>query len=328
MTAGLWSRSTLRALRREIAALDPSSSVVHCHGWAKVLSPSIGRALAERPVPTLYTMHEYFLACPNGGFFDYQKKEICTRRPLSLSCLCTNCDVRHASHKAWRIARSALARSIGQMPRGLKHVAYISQTQLRAMNAYLPAEARRHALPNPVGNGGLPVDARANEAYIFVGRLSPEKGGLLFAKAALIAGVKAMFVGDGPEAGAIRKANPDAIITGWVSPTEVQAHLSGARALIFPSLWYEGQPLAPIEALIRGVPVVCGSWSAASEVVEHGVNGVIYNSPDVESLANSLTQVASIPAFDARSLADEMSPERHLNRLLNIYEEMLAQDPT
>lgn len=327
MAAGLWNRAALLALRREIAALDPGSSVVHCHGWAKVLSPSVGRALAASPVPVIYTMHEYFLACPNGGFFDYQKREICTRRPLSLGCICTDCDVRHISHKAWRVARSAIARSIGHMPRGLRHVAYISQTQLRAMDAYLPVTAQRHALPNPVEIGGDPVDTRRNEAYVFVGRLSPEKGGLLFAKAAKIAGVKAVFVGDGPEAVAIRGANQDATITGWVSPDEVQAHLSSARALVFPSLWYEGQPLVPIEALIRGVPVVCGSWSAASEVVDHGVNGVIYDSPDVPSLAASLAQVASIPAFDARTLADEISPRRHLERLLEIYEEMLSQDP-
>ncbi len=97
----------------------------------------------------------------------------------------------------------------------------------------------------------------------------------MFAEAAQRAGVRAIFVGDGPEADQIRRINPAAEITGWVSPEEVQNRLGTARAVVFPSLWYEGQPLVPIEALLRGVPVVCGRWSAAHEVVEHGVNGVI-----------------------------------------------------
>jgi len=92
---------------------------------------------------------------------------------------------------------------------------------------------------------------------------------------------------------------------------------------VFPSLWYEGQPLVPIEALIRGIPVVCGTWSAASEVVRDGVNGVIYDRPDVAALAAALGRVASVGAFDATELADSVSPTRHLARLLDIYDAML-----
>jgi len=325
MVSGLWNGDALRALRQEISALDSGSSVLHCHGWAKALSPSVGRALTSGSIPVLYTMHEYFLACPNGGFFDYRRQEICTRRALSLDCISTNCDSRHMSHKVWRVARSAVARGFGNLPGGLKHVAYISETQLRAMKPYFSDTARMHSLPNPVSVGGAKVDATGNETFLFVGRLSPEKGGVLFAKAAREAGVKAVFVGDGPDADAIRSVNPDAMVTGWVSPAEVQDQLSSARALVFPSLWYECQPLVPIEALVRGVPVVCGSWSAAAEVVQDGVNGVVYENTTVSTLADSLKRVSEIGHFDATSLAHAVSPERHLSRLLEIYESMLVE---
>lgn len=324
MLSGLWNGAALRALRAEIAQLDPGSTVVHCHGWAKALSPSVGRELTSGRVPVLYTMHEYFLACPNGGFFDYRQQEICMRKPLSLDCATTNCDARHVSHKLWRMARSVLARGAGRLPHGLTDIAYISDTQLRAMQPYLPNAARLHTLPNPVSVGGAPVDAARNETFLFVGRLSPEKGALHFAHAAREAGVKAVFVGDGPEADAIISANSEAEITGWLSPDQVQAHLAQARALVFPSLWYECQPLVPIEALVRGVPVVCGAWSAASEVVRDGVNGVIYDSADVTSLTNALRQVSGVGPFEAPDLAAAVSPARHLARLFEIYEQMLA----
>ncbi|WP_164658447.1 glycosyltransferase family 4 protein [Tropicibacter sp. Alg240-R139] len=324
MTTGLWNRAALQALRQEVSKLDPANSVIHCHGWAKALSPSVGRVLASGPLSALYTMHEYFLACPNGGFYDYRRQEICTRTPLSPSCLSVNCDARHVSHKVWRVARSVVARGPGQIPRGLTDVAYISQTQLRAMRPSLPKSARLHSLPNPVEAGGPLVEAVQNKAFVFVGRFSPEKGALQFAKAAQLAGVGAVFVGDGPESEAIRKANPGARITGWLDAAQVQVELGQARALVFPSQWYECQPLVPIEALLRGVPVVCGSWTAAAEVVENGINGIVHDSRDVETLADSLRRIQKIGRFDSSVLASQVSPEHHLSRLIEIYDGMLG----
>jgi glycosyltransferase involved in cell wall biosynthesis len=325
MVSGLWNDAALRALQSEIGKLELGTSVLHCHGWAKALSPSVGRALASGKVPVLYTMHEYFLACPNGGFFDYRRQEICTRRPLSASCITTNCDSRHLSHKLWRLARGAIAKGPGRLPGGLTDIAYISETQVRAMRPYLPDATRLHALPNPVSVGGARIDASANERFVFVGRLAPEKGGLAFAKAARQLGVPVTFVGDGPEAEAIKAANPEAEITGWLAPGAVQAQLTRARALVFPSLWYEGQPLVPIEALVRGLPVVCGAWTAAAEVVRDGENGVVYTSPTVSALAEGMCRVATLSPFKDDALAETMAPKRHLSRLLEIYQGMLAR---
>jgi glycosyltransferase involved in cell wall biosynthesis len=137
--------------------------------------------------------------------------------------------------------------------------------------------------------------------------------------------MRAVFVGDGQEANAIRAACPGAEITGWLDSEGVQARLSRARALVFPSLWYEAQGLAAIEALVRGIPVVCGSWCAASEVVEDGVNGVLYDTPDAGALAVALKRVSTLPVVDGSALAKAASPERHLSRLLEIYEAMLAR---
>ncbi|MBO9448940.1 glycosyltransferase family 4 protein [Tropicibacter sp. R16_0] len=324
MTTGLWNRMALHVLRTEAAQLDPANSVIHCHGWAKALSPSVGRVLASGPLRVLYTMHEYFLACPNGGFYDYRRQEICTRRPLSAACLSVNCDARHVSHKVWRVARSAIARGPGLMPRGLTDVAYISKTQLQAMQPSLSKSMRLHSLPNPVEVGGPAVDATQNENFVFVGRFSPEKGALHFAKAARLAGVQAVFVGDGPEAEAIRQANPKARITGWLDAAQVQAELGQARALVFPSQWYECQPLVPIEALLRGVPVVCGRWTAAAEVVEDGVNGILHDSRDIKTMADSLRRVQQIGHFDSSALAAQVSPKQHLTRLIEIYDGMLG----
>jgi glycosyltransferase involved in cell wall biosynthesis len=322
---GIWNTDAASALREETLLHDPATTILHCHGYAKALSPAIGPILTNGQLRSVFTMHEYFLACPNGGFFDYQRNEICTRKPLGGACLTCNCDVRHLTHKIWRVARSIVARGPGQMPGGLKDLIYISETQRAAMEPHIVQDTHLHYVSNPVETRDPPVNAAANSAYVFVGRLNPEKGGLHFALAAAAAGVPAVFVGDGPERAAILAANPDAVITGWVSPSEVQYHLTRARALVFPSLWYEGQPLVPMEALIRSIPVICGNWSAAREEVVHNRNGIIYNAPTVASLTQALRDVATLTDVVSGDLAQRVSGQTHAARLIAVYEAILSR---
>lgn len=322
MRRGIWNGDVARALRELSARFDPKTTVLHCHGYAKSLSPAIGPVLADGPLPSVYTMHEYFMACPNGGFYDFQANEICTRKPLGMSCLTTNCDVRKPIHKAWRVARQVATWGPGRLPRALKDVIYISETQRRVMAPMFGPETRLHHVPNPMPSMSLPrVNRAENDAFVFVGRLNPEKGGVLFAEAAAKLGIRAVFVGDGAEADAIRRVNPDAEMLGWLKPDQVQEQLAQAKALVFPSLWYEGFPLVPLEALSRGVPVVAGAWSAASEAVEDGVNGTIYTDTSVEALMEAMRRVDDL-ADEGIDLQQDLSLDRHFDDLLRVYKSL------
>ena len=61
----IWNRAAAEALARELARLDPMEAIVNVHAFAKALSPAIGRALRGSRLACLYTMHEFFLVCPN-----------------------------------------------------------------------------------------------------------------------------------------------------------------------------------------------------------------------------------------------------------------------
>jgi glycosyltransferase involved in cell wall biosynthesis len=179
-----------------------------------------------------------------------------------------------------------------------------------------------------------PTDGRFASArdaldFLCVGRLSPEKGGQVFAEAARIAKVRAVFVGEGSERAAIRQANPDAEITGWKSPEEVQQIMLGARTLVFPSLWYETFGLVAYEALSRGVPVVTGSWNAAAEAVVNGKNGIILERMDAPTLAEALIALSrdDHPVFtEIRKAENRATPneDSYIERLLEIYRDLRA----
>ena len=78
-------------------------------------------------------------------------------------------------------------------------------------------------------------------------------------------GIIPTFVGDGPLAAELRAKYPDARMLGWQKPEDARAAIRNARALVFPSLWYEGQPLTVLEAKALGTPVIVSDGCAGRE---------------------------------------------------------------
>ena len=68
-------------------------------------------------------------------------------------------------------------------------------------------------------------------------------------------------------------------------PTQCALICGAARALVFPSVWYEGQPLTVYVFLALGAPVIVSDICAGREAVAHGENGFWFRSSDVESLS-------------------------------------------
>ena len=153
---------------------------------------------------------------------------------------------------------------------------------------------------------------------------------LLYAEAARRIGQRPVFVGDGPLAGAIAERFPEARLLGWHDAAGVRAAMRGARALAFPSLWYEGQPLTVLEAKALGTPVIVSDACAGREEVEDGVTGLWFRSGDVADLARAMAALADDVRVAAMSAAAHAAywrspptPDRHIERLTVLYASML-----
>ncbi len=325
----VWNTTAARALARLLSSLDPRHAIVHVHGWAKALSPSIGRALLAHPdVPVVYTMHEFFLVCPNGGFYDYPAEAVCHRTPMSLACVTRNCDSRSYPRKVLRLARHAALQHWSGLPEVCRDVVTISDLQVEVSARYFAPGTRFHRVDNPIAVPNLgpkhPGDPLGD--FVFVGRLSPEKGAGLFAAAARLAGIRPVFVGDGPSGDELRRLYPEALFLGWKSPDEVRDLMRAARALVFPSVWYEGQPLTVYEALAVGTPVIVSDVCAGREAVRDDETGLWFPSGNAEALAGRLRALADeatarrmSEAAHARYWAHPLTLDAHLDRLAEVY---------
>jgi glycosyltransferase involved in cell wall biosynthesis len=88
-------------------------------------------------------------------------------------------------------------------------------------------------------------------------------------------------------------------LLGSLSPSEVADALHAAQLFVLPSHW-EGQPIAILEAMASGLPIVVTAVGANSDVVRDGIDGRVVPSHDPEALAAALEQVAGDPDLRAR----------------------------
>jgi glycosyltransferase involved in cell wall biosynthesis len=71
--------------------------------------------------------------------------------------------------------------------------------------------------------------------------------------------------------------------------------LAAADVFVMPSLW-EGLPLAILEAMFAGKPVIASAISGIPEAIESGVQGLLVPGGDAPALTGALRQVLTDPA--------------------------------
>ena len=157
-----------------------------------------------------------------------------------------------------------------------------------------------------VPNGLLPSDfeehAPAEDAVdiVFIGELRHAKGIdlLLEALAAvrLNRNVKALIVGDGPDAAVLREMAEALGLSGVVSfPGAMPARLAfnKARILAIPSRW-ESFPYIVLEAAAAGIPMITTAVGGIPEIV-HGTDTKLVPPDDVPSLVDAINEALAAP---------------------------------
>jgi glycosyltransferase involved in cell wall biosynthesis len=330
---GIWNSRAVQEFKKLSQELDLKNTIVNLHSWTKNLTASIVRQCIQKDISTVVTLHDYFLACPNGGFYNFQKVKPCPLIGLSIACLFEDCDQRNYSHKLWRFTRQLAQKKLGRLPDGLKNFIALSDFSLRILQPYLPEKCNLWQVYNPIEiTKQPPVDVEKNNTFIVLGRLAPEKGSYFFTRAAKQAGVEILLVGDGPERATIENEYSSENITGWLPHHEAIDKLNQARVHVLPSLCYEVSPLAVYEAAAKGVPSIVPTTSAACKFIKDGETGLLFTGGDEHSLVEKILRFTKPGEAQRMGLSayntywkNPCSIESYLEKLENIFSEILKQ---
>jgi glycosyltransferase involved in cell wall biosynthesis len=289
---GVWNRTAARKLAAWMDRNDTPRTIYHVHGFMQTLSPSIFSALSKVSERVVIHAHDYFLACPNGAYFDYQTGKECPLVPLSSSCVRRNCDKRSYAQKLWRLARqSALATALEPFRKSSIFILLHS-----GMTDYLGRKLgsfRAVTVPNPAEAFlDQTVRAEENRKFCYVGDIHDYKGVFIFAEAARRAGLKAHFIGDGRDAEELTLRYPAAAFYGWQDRNGLKRLLEDARAVVVPSRGPEPFGLAIVEAMLSGIPVIASDSILLAPDIVRLEGGLTFPAGDVEALAALLSSAA------------------------------------
>jgi glycosyltransferase involved in cell wall biosynthesis len=328
-----YSFSARRMVAARIRSFRPD--IVHVHNFFPALSPSVYDACRAVQVPVVQTLHNYRLVCANALLFrDGHSCTECLGRTLLLPA------IRHGCYRGNKAGSAAVAAMIGI--HRLRHTwvdrveRFIVLTEfareLFAQHAHIPA-AKIAVKPNSAPDPG--VGAGAGGYALYIGRLSPEKGieTLLAAAEGEGLGMPLRIAGSGPLQSKVEaQCIPGKIeYLGLQDPAGVRRLMLEARALLIPSLWYEGLPMVVPEAFGAGLPIVASKLGALETLVEDEGNGMLVEARNPTALARAVRRIAADTNFEqslrhrARATYEAVyHPEANLRTLLEIYEQAVA----
>jgi glycosyltransferase involved in cell wall biosynthesis len=175
----------------------------------------------------------------------------------------------------------------------------------------------------PTGPGG--------DYFVFLGRMTPDKGAHRAAALAREAGVRLLIAGKQREPAEVRYfrehveplLGADVEYLGELAPDDKVALLGQARAVLNPIQWPEPFGLVMIEALACGTPVLASPDGAASEIVHDGVTGFLCTSDD-----EFIRRMNDVGQIDRRACRDAVEHSFSTDRMVRDYERLFRRVAT
>lgn len=314
-----------------------SPDVIHCHNTFPLISPVIYSVGNAANIPVIQTLHNYRYFCPSGIFYrDNKVCEECVGKSFPWPA------IKHRCYRDSRLQSTTVAAMLGihhslrTWEKKIDRLIALTQfEQQKFLQAGFPSEK---VVVKPNFTYREPLEMKAPDKYaVFVGRLSREKGVATLIRAwQNINGLNLKIIGDGDlkadlESHCLNENITNVEFLGRKAPEEVQALVSRAYCLIFPSEWYETFGLVAVEAYACGVPVVASRLGVMEEIVSENETGLLFQAGNSEDLAKTINQFQSQleernkMGKNARKVYEEnYSAKSNYRMLLNIYQDAIA----
>jgi glycosyltransferase involved in cell wall biosynthesis len=295
LAGGLRPAEVGAAVRRTGARVVHAHNVQPTFGWRALAA---ARAAGARVVLHL---HNYRLVCAVGTCFT--RGGDCTRchGRNTLPGVRLNCRGGSRAESAAYAAGLALwQRRLADAADAFVVPSAFALGRLRELGA--PLGDRAHVIPSVQRELAAASGAAGGRFALVAGRLSPEKGVADAVAACRQAGVPLVVAGDGPDRARLEAlaGGGDVRFTGRVGADELAALRREAAVAVVPSRYAEILPLAALEAMAAGLPVVAARAGGLAELVPEAG---LYPAGDVAALAERIRALWGDAAAGERALA-------------------------
>jgi glycosyltransferase involved in cell wall biosynthesis len=332
----IWNFRAAKKLKDLISQYQPD--IIHVHNWHFATGPIIFRVANKCKLPVVLTIQNFRLICPSATLLRNDE--------LYFSSIDANFPWRAVKDKVYRestLLTFWLAfviwfhRKTGTWRKVNQYIFLTPFAQDLYLNSSLGISRDQTVLKsNFLERVHVPV-VRKNKEFLFIGRLSKEKGITTLLNAFEVSSNHLYIAGDGPMIKEVMGSVNDHIhYMGKLDKNQVLAAMNSADVLVFPSIWYEGMPLTILEAFAMGTPIIASNLGAMASMIRHGYNGLLFEAGNIESL-RSIVQKWYVLSDEqkmqyrnqARLTYEEFyTPEVNYRMISNIYQHLTRDSAT
>lgn len=324
------------SFHRTLAVIDDfKPEVIHIHNIFYIASPSVLKAAKKRNIPVVMTLHNYRLLCPGALFLKDSK--VCVK------CKNLLIPIYGFTNKCFQdsyIKSALLASFIGVNKINKTWGSYINKfivltpfiKELMVNSSLGIIEDSVVVKPNSTDDLGFSIEKKEQNRYLFVGRLSKEKGLDVLIKAFnKTPEIELDIVGSGDLLDDFKSdANKNITFHGVKNKEEIKELLGKAKALVFPSIWYEGLPNTLIEAFSTGTPILASNIDNVNSIVTSGYNAELFIPNDSDDLAKKIIEFTrkntDVYNKNARNTYLKLyTHQRNLESLKKIYKDLIVK---
>jgi glycosyltransferase involved in cell wall biosynthesis len=327
------NKEAAKNLENYIQRIKPD--VAHVHLFMGALTSSVLSVLKDNNIPIVHTVHDYRLICPSYLFLDGDGK-ICERCKSGrfLNCVVNRCSGKNISHSAI-LAVDAYYRKYFESPNEyIDKYIFVSKFIQDKHSEYLyDIGSNSVVLHNFISNlDEIWPNNNKGDYFLYLGRLSREKGVVTLIDAAVKTGVNLKIVGDCSTFDkSLAQRSPNIEFLGFKQFPELWDIIRNAGFVVVPSEWYENNPLSVIESYACGKPVIGSNIGGIPEILKHGITGYLFQPGDEDNLIQVLKKANSVSKSDYESLSKNsrrfaeraFNPTSHYTELIKIYNEVI-----
>ncbi len=312
--------------------------IVHIHNWHFATGPIVIIVSKIFRKKVVITLQNFRLLCPSGLLLLDNKLFVkSVHQKFPWSAVLNKAYRNSLSQTFWLAFVIWFHKIIGTWNKVDKYICLTSfAVELYTKSTFGVAPNKFTVKPNFTYLEKDVISANRGDHFLFVGRLSEEKGIKLLLDVFMGVSIKLKIAGTGPLEPYVLdicKRYENIEYLGNLKSNEVRSELGKCSALIFPSIWYEGMPLTIIEAFAASTPVIASNLGAMSSMIVDGENGMHFISNDsadlkgiIQKWENLSSNEKSIYCENAFSHYTRIySPEKQFTYLNDIYQDVVKQ---
>jgi glycosyltransferase involved in cell wall biosynthesis len=309
--------------------------VVHIHNVYYEASSAIFFALKRKKIPAVMTIHNYRFGCIQSLLYrDNHVCQVCLDKKNAFYGVKYKC-FKDSFLKSLQLAIvNMVNKAVIKYVNPVKKFIFLSEFTKEVMSPILSLKNNEGVIkPNYVMDFGYANEEGRRDFYLYVGRLNEQKGLKILIDIFKKNKKVLEIIGTGPLEDFVKETaqnHSNIRYLGFSNNAFIIDKLKQCRALIVPSITYEGQPMTILEAFSTGTPVFASNIKNLDTIVSNGVNGFLFDPNYIDYIIKVFekfdeTEMSDMYFNARKEYENKYSHQSNYKNLMDIYTAAIQQ---